>query len=200
MFALVITLSILLVLLIVVVAYIIIKLLKSNRDLSNLSNELRKTKTDKQKLQDMLKVLQNKPSMIGISYKTNKEDVNKIMDDVSNVFNVMRDTACSISSSTAEEKRAAFIAELQSNSIKTTCADIKLTGDTAIDNYTTSLLVGTTVSSTKAEYIKNSLKTLIYTILDVICTSSDKVGSTINIVKLDALLKDVFDAICTNVT
>jgi hypothetical protein len=146
----------------------------------------------------MLKDLQNKPSMIGISYKTNKEDVRKIMDDVSNVFKVMRDTACSISSTTAEEKRAAFIADLQLTA-NTTCADIKLTGETAIDSYTASLLVGTTVSSTKTEYIKNSLKTLIYTILDIVCTSSDNVGSTIDITKLDALLKDVFDAICTNV-
>lgn len=203
MIALTVILSIFLVLLVFVVGFVIIGLLKNNHDLTKELNDVKsdnkKLKDDNKDLDDMLKTLQNKPSMVGISYKTDNDNVKKIMEEVANVYEAMQDAACTLKSKTADQQTAAFLAKFKADSSKTSCADIKTTNNSAIDTYVNDLVADTNIPSNDATFIKNAIKSLVLRIIEAVCTSSDNSGSTIDTSKLKALLKDVFEAICTNV-
>ncbi len=190
MLALVVTLSVFVVILVLVVGLIVLRLLRDNSDLEKDNNNLEKDNKD---LQKKLDELMNAPSMVGVSYKTNSKDVSAIMSSVRSVFVQLQKAGC-VTQTDADASRKAFVDSVSEAQLAkpTKCSEIGIIYSTQIDKLVDGM--SQNVPKENASSIRSSLKSLVQTILASVCTD-DKIDTK----KLDALLKDVFDAICTNI-
>ena len=186
MLALVIVLSVFIFLFLLMIGFIIVRLITDN-------NELKKDNEDLQKrLDDLIK----KPSMVGLSYKSDKKDVQAIMDSMKTVLVDMQKASCKVAQKDIDEYRRIFMEnaaqELAQASSPIKCSDVRTMHSQTIDDFVDMFLAD--VPKENAGAVRESLKGLVVAILDAHCEND-----SVDLKKLEQLFKDVFDAICTNV-
>jgi hypothetical protein len=150
-----------------------------------LMDENRKLRADVRDKQTRIDELMSRPSMVGLTYKSDKETIKSIMNSISEMFDKSKDVVCKQNKDTIAASTATYVDWLIAQ--KKSCKELQTESESFVDM----VLAGTTVSDAD----KTALKTAIKKPYELIMTASckdDKVDKTLMV----QLLTDMWDALC----
>lgn len=159
------------------VGFVILKLVEENR-----------------KLQTQLNVAKNTPSMIGIAYKTNSNEVFEVINSIKLLLVEAQMTACPMIRAAFIKDGKKFVKKIQDstyNNPKMRCSDLEASFDKEVIETSRNMVEDMRIPHNNRTGVEEKMKDLLKTILRIICVN-DKIDTE----KADRLFVDIFNAIC----
>lgn len=188
-----------LILALIAVIVVSVVLTKKNKELQEKNELLNRTLTDteakKAALQAKLDALMKEPNMLGISYKTDNANIQKLADNIKVILQEVQAASCPSIRDQFKLFNKQFVESLKTglegSSLK--CDSNKTTFNaqtTAYAEAMTSQIIQQIPSANK-DVLKTQFKSLAENILTIMCS-----GDTLDLAKIDKFLADIIDAIC----
>jgi len=191
MLELVVVLSVFLVIFAVTGWFVVVRLQNENKNLLSKVSGLETTNAD---LKKQLDDLMNKPSMIGLSYKTNKENINTILENVQKVYLEFQTEGCKgIKTNFTAANKDAFKASVTTLSANATnCNNMATTYATPINTLVNAIApINANITEAQLSVLRKYLTDLIVSVMNAVCKDG-----AIDTTKLMEVLTDVLDAAC----
>jgi membrane-associated HD superfamily phosphohydrolase len=170
----------------IAIVFSIFQLMDENRKLRADVRDKQESIDDKQSKIDEL---MNRPSMVGLAYKTDKETIKGIMNSISEMFEKSKNIVCKLNKDNLASSTSAFADSVVDANIN--CSTRQTDYDTQVNTYVDTILTGTTISATDKTVIKTAIKRPFELILAASCSNNQ-----INKEQLVQLLTDMWDALC----
>lgn len=192
-------LIIFLIMLIVSVGFVVFYMFDENKKLKNINEELQKKLDNKtveaKQLQDKLDTLMKQPSFVGLSYKTDKENLQQIIQNIKNIFVEIQEQSCPMLREAFLKNRQQYIDSILMD-LKTnpkSCSEILILIDArnAMFAQRMSNDMSNLLPLANKSVIEKEIKEMLKTFISSICTNN-----SIDIAKVNQFLLDVFKAIC----
>lgn len=201
MLNLIIVLSVFLVLFAMMGWFVIMRLNNDNQNLLTRISTLETTNAglekEKADMKKQLDELMAKPSIAALSYKTDKKDIDAILQNVQKIYLDFQKEGCNqIKDNFNDTKKTAFTTQVTTAATGnpvTNCDDVSTRYESAINTLVTGLTPNTNTSITAEQQtvLRKYLKDLVVSVMKAVCKNG-----TMNTTDLMKVLTDVFDAIC----